>query len=80
MRILIFDGFGENPEGRRRYEEFENAIIDGLDQAGVKPATGLEVVIRGNRDVEDYLYEQGSKYVDEGWAKRFDTIDVGTYV
>lgn len=74
MEILIVDAFSESEEGRNNFKLFRDYVV----KLSKKYAFGGELTtyVRKYNDLDDFIYENDSKYTNESSIHRFDTLDI----
>ena len=73
MNILIIDGFNENAEGRRRLQDFYNAVIKGLDKCWTH---GKRVQVKRYDDLGDFVPANKDGIIRVEPLKNFDKLDM----
>jgi hypothetical protein len=72
MNILLVDGFNSNSEGRRRFNDFHDAVVSGFKKHWMH---GLTVQVKSYDDLAEFVPSTNDGLIRVEPMKQFDKLD-----
>eukprot|EP01029_Cantina_marsupialis_P026467 TRINITY_DN7135_c0_g1_i1.p1 TRINITY_DN7135_c0_g1~~TRINITY_DN7135_c0_g1_i1.p1 ORF type:complete len:851 (-),score=187.96 TRINITY_DN7135_c0_g1_i1:188-2740(-) len=75
MKILLVDCFNPDPRGRKQLSQFQKRIKESF-KSQFRGLGKLDLIVARSGELEPYIFDAQSKFVDERALSRFDNLEI----